>query len=193
MKREFEMMNNRRCNESSDALLGEMIKEESHIDAKTPQIKNLLENRNENASKRLFDLLRLLKSMDLPATNAASLITCMKRSNAKEIRNLAEFLSKSLKVLSNEWMNGTEDLTGKKPLESLLFNVPQKRKTFLFYVGFLFLHQRLYKLSQWITRKIEENIVEKKDVSEMRREENITEEKDDTDMKQKTKTWCLKV
>ncbi|ONK78406.1 uncharacterized protein A4U43_C02F19010 [Asparagus officinalis] len=61
MKREFEMMKRRSCNESSGALL------ESRIDEKTLQIKNLLEDRNDNASKRLFDMLRLMKLMDPPA------------------------------------------------------------------------------------------------------------------------------
>ncbi|XP_020254247.1 uncharacterized protein LOC109831324 [Asparagus officinalis] len=118
------------------------------------------------ASKRLFDMLRLLKLMDLPA----------------EAKN-------SLKVLSNEWKNGTEYLTETTRVSAV--ECPAKVEDLSLICGIPFPPPDTTQTVSMDYSNIEENIVEKKDVSEMRFhvsfnseiEENIVEKKDVSEMR----------
>ncbi|ONK78454.1 uncharacterized protein A4U43_C02F18950 [Asparagus officinalis] len=92
-----------------------------------------------------------------------------------------------LKVLSNERMNGTEYTTG-----VFVVQCPVKEEDLSFLCGIPFPPPDAIQTISVDYSKIEENVVEKKDVSETRREENITEGKDDADMKQKPNLGALK-
>ncbi|ONK78510.1 uncharacterized protein A4U43_C02F19540 [Asparagus officinalis] len=99
------------CDEVASALLDE-IDEESHTVREVLRIKRLLDARHEHSENLLFESLRLLQLMELPAhiikaTNIATSVNCFLKDTSERIRKFAHLLVTGWEFLLNKWMADT--------------------------------------------------------------------------------------